>query len=124
MPDNVDDVEHFHSVLVGYVAGLRVHGKFALYFVFAVTDSWWGIVAIITIIASVELAKILFDGTRSKGAGVVQFAQGAFLSIFFLRVWNGRGDAANFQQYMYGGRPLDARYNDRWHTFTPRQQRR
>ena len=39
MPDNVDDVEHFHSVLVGYVAGLRVHGKFALYFVFAVTDS-------------------------------------------------------------------------------------
>lgn len=20
---------------------------------------------------------------------------------------------------MYGGRPLDVRYNDRWHTFTP-----
>jgi hypothetical protein len=37
MPDNVDDVEHFHSVLVGYVAGLHVHGK--LSFVFAVTDS-------------------------------------------------------------------------------------
>jgi hypothetical protein len=23
------------------------------------------------------------------------------------------------QQYMYGGRPLDMRPNDRWHTFTP-----
>ncbi|KAF8470269.1 RNA-binding domain-containing protein [Russula ochroleuca] len=42
----------------------------------------------------VELAEILFDGTRSKGAGVVQFAQvaeaetaiGAFLPLFFLRV--------------------------------------
>ena len=42
----------------------------------------------------VELAEILFDGTRSKGAGVVQFAQvaeaetaiGAFLSsrVFFV----------------------------------------
>jgi hypothetical protein len=30
-----------------------------------------------------------------------------------------RGDAAKFQQYMYGGRPLDVRFNDRWHTFTP-----
>lgn len=27
--------------------------------------------------------------------------------------------AAKFQQYMYGGRPLDVRFNDRWHTFTP-----
>ena len=26
---------------------------------------------------------------------------------------------AKFQQYMYGGRPLDVRFNDRWHTFTP-----
>lgn len=42
----------------------------------------------------VELAEILFDGTRSKGAGVVQFAQvaeaetaiGMFLSPHFLRI--------------------------------------
>ena len=43
----------------------------------------------------VELAEILFDGTRSKGAGVVQFAQvaeaetaiGVFLSPhIFLRI--------------------------------------
>ena len=26
---------------------------------------------------------------------------------------------AKFQQYMYGGRPLDVRFNDRWHTFSP-----
>ena len=75
----------------------------------------------------VELAEILFDGTRSKGAGVVQFAQvaeaetaiGVFLSPrvpSYLKLW---GDTAKFQQYMYGGRPLDVRFNDRWHTFTP-----
>jgi len=57
----------------------------------------------------VELAEILFDGTRSKGAGVVQFAQ----------VAEAETAIAKFQQYMYGGRPLDVRYNDRWHTFTP-----
>ena len=75
----------------------------------------------------VELAEILFDGTRSKGAGVVQFAQvaeaetaiGVFLSSIFLPCLIRRGDAAKFQQYMYGGRPLDVRYNDRCHTFTP-----
>ncbi|KDR79811.1 hypothetical protein GALMADRAFT_241900 [Galerina marginata CBS 339.88] len=57
----------------------------------------------------VELAEILFDGTRSKGCGVVQFAQ------------TGEAETAiaKFQQYMYGGRPLDVRFNDRWHTFTP-----
>jgi hypothetical protein len=75
----------------------------------------------------VELAEILFDGTRSKGAGVVQFAQvaeaetaiGVFLSPHVpshLKSW---GDTAKFQQYVYGGRPLDVRFNDRWHTFTP-----
>ncbi|TFY75194.1 hypothetical protein EWM64_g8817 [Hericium alpestre] len=57
----------------------------------------------------VELAEILFDGTRSKGAGVVQFAQ----------VAEAETAIAKFQQYMYGGRPLDVRFNDRWHTFTP-----
>jgi hypothetical protein len=75
----------------------------------------------------VELAEILFDGTRSKGAGVVQFAQvaeaetaiGAFVPLFFFFVSEIVGHAAKFQQYMYGGRPLDVRFNDRWHTFTP-----
>jgi len=57
----------------------------------------------------VELAEILFDGARSKGAGVVQFAQ----------VPEAETAIAKFQQYMYGGRPLDVRFNDRWHTFTP-----
>ncbi len=95
----------------------------------------------------VELAEILFEGTRSKGCGVVQFGQiseaetaiGAlgfplfrchrfFFNLFYA--------LAKFQSYMYGGRPLgmliiyffgcflyianlDVRFNDRWHTFTP-----
>jgi hypothetical protein len=75
----------------------------------------------------VELAEILFEGTRSKGCGVVQFAQVAEAEtaigmsnlyrsyLRYLRV----GLLAKFQQYMYGGRPLDVRFNDRWHTFTP-----
>ncbi len=75
----------------------------------------------------VELAEILFDGTRSKGAGVVQFGQvaeaetaiGGFLSPHISFVSEMVGDTAKFQQYMYGGRPLDVRFNDRWHTFTP-----
>ncbi|KAL1673693.1 RNA-binding domain-containing protein [Schizophyllum commune] len=58
---------------------------------------------------TVELAEILFDGTRSKGCGVVQFAA----------VPEAETAIAKFQQYMYGGRPLDVRFNDRWHTFTP-----
>jgi hypothetical protein len=57
----------------------------------------------------VELAEILFDGARSKGCGVVQFAQ----------VQEAETAISKFQQYMYGGRPLDVRFNDRWHTFTP-----
>ncbi|KAI0726535.1 RNA-binding domain-containing protein [Fomitopsis betulina] len=57
----------------------------------------------------VELAEILFEGTRSKGCGVVQFGQ----------VPEAETAIAKFQQYMYGGRPLDVRFNDRWHTFTP-----
>ena len=65
----------------------------------------------------VELAEILFDGTRSKGVGVVHFAQVAEAetaigmsfplppgAVYFndLTCY-----AAKFQQYMYGGRPLD-----------------
>ncbi|KAH9836100.1 RNA-binding domain-containing protein [Rhodofomes roseus] len=57
----------------------------------------------------VELAEILFEGTRSKGCGVVQFGQ----------VPEAETAIAKFQNYMYGGRPLDVRFNDRWHTFTP-----
>jgi len=57
----------------------------------------------------VEVAEILFDGTRSKGCGVVQFAA----------IPEAETAIAKFQQYMYGGRPLDVRFNDRWHTFTP-----
>ncbi|KAI9062104.1 RNA-binding domain-containing protein [Trametes sanguinea] len=57
----------------------------------------------------VELAEILYEGTRSKGCGVVQFAQ----------VQEAETAIAKFQNYMYGGRPLDVRFNDRWHTFTP-----
>ncbi|KAL6300945.1 RNA-binding domain-containing protein [Sparassis latifolia] len=57
----------------------------------------------------VELAEILFEGTRSKGCGVVQFSN----------VPEAETAIAKFQQYMYGGRPLDVRFNDRWHTFTP-----
>ncbi|KAI0071042.1 RNA-binding domain-containing protein [Panus rudis PR-1116 ss-1] len=58
---------------------------------------------------TVELAEILYDGSRSKGAGVVQFAQ----------VAEAETAIAKFQSYMYGGRPLDVRFNDRWHTFSP-----
>ena len=74
----------------------------------------------------VELAEILFEGARSKGCGVVQFAQvaeaetaiGEF-SRFILRIQPLIRSTAKFQQYMYGGRPLDVRFNDRWHTFSP-----
>ena len=66
----------------------------------------------------VELAEILYDGTRSKGCGVVQFAQvpeaetaigtcWCLLYVFaeeFLIIYLSR--TAKFQQYMYGGRPL------------------
>ena len=79
----------------------------------------------------VELAEILYEGTRSKGCGVVQFAQvqeaetaiGASATALICAISIGLHLAvihvAKFQQYMYGGRPLDVRYNDRWHTFTP-----
>lgn len=44
----------------------------------------------------VELAEILFDGTRSKGCGVVQFGQ----------IAEAETAIAKFQSYVYGGRPL------------------
>ena len=58
---------------------------------------------------NVEQAEILYDGSRSKGAGVVQFST----------VEEAETAIAKFQSYMYGGRPLDVRFNDRWHEFTP-----
>lgn len=63
----------------------------------------------------VEMAEILFDGTRSKGAGVVQFSQieeaqtaiGAYMNICLPKFKsNRRAKTAKFQNYMYGGRPL------------------
>ena len=75
----------------------------------------------------VELAEILFEGTRSKGAGVVQFAQvaeaetaiGMLSLICYDQTCMLTNNIAKFQAYMYGGRPLDVQFNDRWHTFTP-----
>jgi hypothetical protein len=46
----------------------------------------------------VELAEILFEGTRSKGMGIVQFTQAAEAETAI----------AKFQGYVYGGRPLGA----------------
>jgi len=57
---------------------------------------------------TVEIAEILFSGTRSMGSGVVQFAS----------VEESETAIAKFQGYIYGGRPLDVRFNDRWHEFT------
>ncbi|KAF8342585.1 uncharacterized protein EI90DRAFT_3029500 [Cantharellus anzutake] len=57
----------------------------------------------------VEQAEILFDGTRSKGSGVVQFAS----------VEEAETAIAKFSGYQYGGRSLDVRFNDRTHLFAP-----
>ena len=66
----------------------------------------------------VELAEILYDGTRSKGCGVVQFAQVPEAETAIGTCWrllNVSAEefliiyvshTAKFQQYMYGGRPL------------------
>lgn len=58
---------------------------------------------------TVQEAEVLFEGQRSKGAGVVQFADAAEAETAI----------AKFQGYVYGGRPLEVRFNDRWHTFSP-----
>ncbi|KAF8308261.1 RNA-binding domain-containing protein [Clavulina sp. PMI_390] len=57
---------------------------------------------------TVEIAEILYSGTRSMGSGVVQFASTAEAETAI----------SKFQGYLYGGRPLDVRFNDRWHEFT------
>ena len=49
-------------------------------------------------------------GGRDRHRYVLAFISSAYLT---------RLPTAKFQQYMYGGRPLDVRFNDRWHTFTP-----
>lgn len=45
---------------------------------------------------TVEIAEILFSGTRSMGSGVVQFTT----------VEESETAIAKFQGYIYGGRPL------------------
>lgn len=62
----------------------------------------------------VELAEILFEGTRSKGMGVVQFSNipeaetaiGECLHLLVLACLTFFVHIAKFQNYMYGGRPL------------------
>ena len=65
---------------------------------------------------TVELAEILYEGTRSKGCGVVQFAQVPEAEtaigkphangLFCVSSLTICAIPAKFQQYMYGGRPL------------------
>ena len=68
----------------------------------------------------VELAEILFDGTRSKGCGVVQFAQvqeaETAIGVLYMYIMTRAADSmghylAKFQNYMYGGRPLGMFYS-------------
>ena len=93
----------------------------------------------------VELAEILFDGTRSKGCGVVQFAQvpeaETAIGMQYLRfssVFSNHGCLSQIPAlYVWWSSfgyvflllsavdllmnmpYLDVRFNDRWHTFTP-----
>ncbi|ORX37631.1 hypothetical protein BD324DRAFT_578776 [Kockovaella imperatae] len=59
-------------------------------------------------VGSVVLAEILYEGTRSKGEGVVQFTETA----------EAQTAGEKFTGYMYGGRPLDVAFNPRWHDFS------
>nr|CDI53916.1 rna-binding domain-containing protein [Melanopsichium pennsylvanicum 4] len=52
----------------------------------------------------VDEAEILFEHGRSKGTGVVQFAS----------VEDAETAIAKFNNYVYGGRPLDIEFNRRW----------
>lgn len=52
-------------------------------------------------------AEILFDGGRSKGVGVVQFAT----------VEEAETAIAKFSNYVYGGRALDIEFNRTWRDF-------
>lgn len=56
----------------------------------------------------VKRAEILFEGTRSKGAGVVEFSQ----------IEEAETAIAKFQNYMYGGRPLIVGFNNYVHRFS------
>jgi hypothetical protein len=93
----------------------------------------------------VELAEILFDGTRSKGCGVVQFAQTAeaetaigtssafsllahthpllYSQIPAIHVWRQTTGYVEFflvsVSFINFSILIDVRFNDRWHTFTP-----
>lgn len=52
-------------------------------------------------------AEILFEGGRSKGVGVVQFAT----------VEDAEQAIAKFSSYVYGGRALDIEFNRNWRDF-------
>jgi hypothetical protein len=58
----------------------------------------------------VVAAEILFDVMtgRSRGSGIVEFTA----------VDQSTTAIAKFTGYVYGGRPLDVRYNSRFHKFT------
>ncbi|KAK4685964.1 hypothetical protein P7C73_g4167, partial [Tremellales sp. Uapishka_1] len=60
-------------------------------------------------VGTVVTAEILYDGSRSKGEGIVEFTQTAEAEVA----------GSKFTGYMYGGRPLDVQYNPRWHEFSP-----
>ena len=74
-------------------------------------------------VGTVSVAEILYDGTRSKGEGIVQFGETA----------EAQTAGEKFTGYMYGGRPLgkltvswhgesadeaDVQFNPRWHDFS------
>ena len=78
-------------------------------------------------VGAVSVAEILYDGTRSKGEGIVQFGETA----------EAQTAGEKFTGYMYGGRPLgesfhpiviasrgleltllDVQFNPRWHDFS------
>ena len=74
-------------------------------------------------IGNVVMAEILFEGSRSKGEGIVQFTETA----------EAQTAGEKFTGYAYGGRPLgkclsmacsrrltvsDVQFNPRWHDFS------
>ncbi|KAI9638822.1 uncharacterized protein MKK02DRAFT_31135 [Dioszegia hungarica] len=56
----------------------------------------------------VAFAEMLYEGTRSKGEGIVQFGQ----------TEEAQTASERFTGYLYGGRPLGVQFNPRWHDFT------
>jgi len=57
---------------------------------------------------TVQEAEVLWEGGRSKGTGVVQFAT----------IEEAETAITKFQAYQYGGRPLSLAFNARWKDFT------